>query len=101
MLYKTEWRELGNKLYNTGTIQKVRYPLHLWLIDKWLDKHPHWVWLDYLTSDCGDPLCAAYCFVWSPYFYKHEVTLYSVQVGYDKLSEEFRTSQEKAFGNDE
>lgn len=98
MLYKTEWHEAGNRLYNTGHIEKVRIPLHIWFMEQLVRRHPHWDWLDNLSKGWGNPLCAAYCFAWSNWYFKHEIRDYFVEVSFDKLSEEYRAWYEKDIG---
>lgn len=102
MIYKTEWRESGNKFSGSGNIERLKYPLHLWLLDRWLEKHPHWhlwklLWGKILPY-WGDPFCAAYCLAWSKFYFRYEIVEYSVEVGYDNLSQQTKDWFDKNAG---
>lgn len=90
MLYKTEWHEAGNRLHKTGHISRVKIPLHIWALNWLLEKHPHWDWLHSLSKNWGNPLCAAYCYSWSNWYWKQEIQELNISVGYDKLSQSYR-----------
>lgn len=92
---KHRWRELGNRIYRSGYIEHVSVPIWVWLLDKWLARHPHWNWWGHmwgkLLPEWGDPFCAAYCFVWSKFYYRQERTEHSIDVGFDKLSDQYKS----------
>ena len=97
--YHTRWDERGNRLYKTGTIFRERVFYPIWLFEMLLARHPHWDWLYNLSTGWGNPLCSAYCFAWWSFYSKrfiHED--YSVEVGYDNLSDEYKEFYEKDLG---
>ena len=93
---KTEWHEAGNDLYKTGNIERTSVGLGWWLLDTWLAwVHPHWDWWNSawskLIPNWGDPFCAAYCLVWSNFYHRRVRSEHLVEVGFDRLSEDYRT----------
>jgi len=98
-----KWSEAGNDLYKTGTIQHESHPVHLWLIDRWLQNAEHLVshgaigrvldpiWRR-VTPGHGDPVCFAYLYGWSSWYdnlpQRRDEALY--EVGFDNLSAEYR-----------
>jgi hypothetical protein len=97
-LYKAEWHEAGNEIYNYGAIIREKVPWIVWFLDKWLGyghewwaKIPGWHWFwNKILPDWGDPFCAAYCFCWSDFVWKHTKQEYFVQVGFDNLSQQYK-----------
>lgn len=87
---KTEWQEWGNETTGTGYIAVVEIPWPLWILDQLMQRHPHWGWWyamwTRLLPGWGDPLCAAYCFPWSNFYWRHNHEVHKVEVGVENLS---------------
>ena len=102
-LYKTTWHEAGNEVFNSGSIIREKVPWIIWFLDNWLSyghewwaNIPGWHWfLGKILPDWGDPFCAAYCFRWSDFVYKHTKQEYYVEIGFDKLSQQYKDWYEK------
>lgn len=105
---KIEWHEAGNRLYGSGSVERSSVAAHWWLLDRWLGyAHPHWEWWDSLWSRLipywGDPFCAAYCCVWSQFYHRRTSSEYRVEVGFAKLSQDYRDwyARENPFADDD
>jgi hypothetical protein len=95
---KDDWHEQGNDLHKLGTISHTRLPRLLWLADRWLSEAHEWPYRipgyasfwNKVSPNWGDPFCAAYCFVFSPYVFRHTKDVKNYEVGWDALSDEFK-----------
>jgi hypothetical protein len=98
---RREWSEAGNTLYNTAHVRMTSTPIHLYLVDRWLyladealhfidNRLPHdergWTAIDRLTPYFGNPICAAYLYVWTKWYWKHQREELSIETTVDKLS---------------
>ena len=97
------WHEQGNRLYKRGTIVREKVNFIWWILDRWFDiihnlwgKIPYWdtFWVK-ISPHWGDPFCAAYCFVWSNFYYSKVKQDFSIEIGFDRLSPDFREWYEK------
>lgn len=99
----TRWHESGNTRYQTASVERVRTPLHLDLIDAWLayghapfDSMTNWLqergrvglswWFAWP--------CYGYTQVWLPWLFRHQDT-HTIEIDFDRLSPETRRDLER------
>jgi hypothetical protein len=99
----TFWHESGNTQYRTASVERVRRPLHLYLVDAWL-AYGH-APLDHVTNWLQDRgrvdlswwfawPCYGYTQVWLPWLLRHQDT-HSIEIDFDRLSPEARQDLER------
>lgn len=96
--FKDEWHESGNDLYKLGTVSHTRLPRLLWLTDIWFERAHEVMYRipgysafwHKVNPDWGDPFCAAYCFPFSNFVFRHTQDVHRYQVGWDALSDDFK-----------